>query len=191
MTTSKVKVEPATPQPGWINQKDMAISCGVSVRTLRNWDLEPVAKIGRDTFYTVGDVIENRLAAHQQKQGKYGKSDDAEFGLESIIDPVERLKAERMQEEIIQLRLRNAVLEGRSLPAWAVTEVLSRILSVAVGVFETLPLDIKRRYPDLDSSIITMLEERIAKTRNEAATVAQQLQDILDDVISEAEERVR
>lgn len=191
MTTSKAKAEPATQQPGWINQKDLALSCGVSVRTLRNWDLEPVAKIGRDTFYTVADVIENRLAAHQQKEGKHRKFDVDELGLEGIIDPVERLKAERMQEEIIQLRLRNAVLEGRSLPAWAVTEVLTRILSVAVSVFETLPLDIKRRYPDLDSSIITMLEERIAKTRNEAATVAQQLQDILDDVISEAEERVR
>nr|BDD48062.1 hypothetical protein 16 [Pseudomonadaceae bacterium] len=197
MTKSKAptKAQPTTRQPGWLNKKEMAASLGISPQAFDSWGVEPVTKIGRENLYTVKDVVDNRVRKTQEKHhkemGGYNNPDDQGDGLPMILDPVERLKAERLKEEIVQLRLRNSVLEGRSLPSWAVTEVISRILSVAVGVFDTLPLEIKRRHPALDVRVIRMFEERIAKVRNEAATVPEQLQEILDDVIAEAEDRIR
>lgn len=190
MPKSKTNAEPTKRQPGWLNKSELATSLGISVQALNKWGLQPIARIGRESFFTVETVVDNRVQ-HAVSKLEKNNNQPAPASLEAIADPVERLKAERMQEEIIQLRLRNSVLEGRSLPAWAVTEVLTRILSVAVAVFDTLPLDIKRRHPDLDTRIINMVEDRIAKIRNESSAVSRQLQEILDDVISEAEDRIR
>nr|BDD45216.1 hypothetical protein 22 [Saccharospirillaceae bacterium] len=187
---AKTKTEPTSRQPGWLNQSELASSLGISVQALKRWGLQPIAKIGRESFYTAAQAVDNRVEHALNKQGKHLNQSPAQ-DLSSVSDPVERLKAERMQEEITKLRLQNSVLEGRSLPAWVVTEVVTRVLSVAVSVFETMPLDIKRRHPDLDVRIIRMIEERIAKIRNEAASVPEQFEDILDDVVSEAEERIR
>lgn len=186
---ARKQAEPTKRQPGWLNKSELAASLGISVQALNRWGLQPVARIGRESFFTAAEVVDNRVQNALNKEAKYNNTPPA-GNLDAIGDPVEKLKAERMQEEITKLRLQNSVLEGRSLPSWAVTEVITRILSVAVTVFDTMPLDIKRRHPELDVRIIRMIEERIAKIRNEAATVPTQLQDILEDVVSEAEERI-
>ena len=190
----KKTVKPIERQPGWLNQTEMAASCGISVVAFGKWGVQPVARIGRQAFYRVEDVIENRVAKLNNQLARSTNQPGAADGqrdLTAIVDPMEKLKAEKLEQEIISFRLRNSVLEGRSLPSWVVTEVISRVLSGAIKVFETLPLDIKRRHADLDNRVIKMFEDRIARIRNEAATVPEQLNEILDDIISEAEDRIR
>ena len=46
---------------GWINQKEMAASIGISAQAFVNWGLQPVARIGREIFYTVDDVIDHEV----------------------------------------------------------------------------------------------------------------------------------
>lgn len=194
MVMSKKKAQPIERQPGWLNQTEMAASCGISVVAFGKWGVQPIARIGRQAFYRVEDVIENRLAKINNQLARspnQGGQPGGETDLTAIVDPMEKLRAEKLQQEIISFRLRNSVLEGRSLPSWVVTEVITRVLSAAIKTFETLPLDIKRRHAELDNRVILMFEDRIARIRNEAATVPDQLNEILDDIISEAEDRVR
>jgi len=194
MVMKKTKAQPQTPQPGWLNQTEMSASLGISTVAFGKWGVEPVARIGRQAFYRVEDVLDNRMAKANNlaaRSANKGGTGDSQTDLTGIADPMEKLKAEKLQQEIISFRLRNSVLEGRSLPSWVVTEVISRVLSSAIKTFETLPLEIKRRHADLDNRVIKMFEDRIARIRNEAATVPEQLNEILDDIISEAEDRIR
>ena len=49
------------PKSFWLSQGKMAESCGISVEAFRQWKVPPVAKIGREVFYSVGDVTNNRV----------------------------------------------------------------------------------------------------------------------------------
>lgn len=172
-------------QPGWLNKKEMALSLRLSPTGFEKWDVQPIAKIGRETFYDCKAVLDNRL-----NEAGNNCPTSPTFDITDIADPVEQLKARKLEQEIVALELKNGVLEGRSLPATIVTEVITRVLSPAIGIFETLPLEITRRYPELDQRVIRDIEKAIAKIRNEAAEVPQHLDEILDDIVSEAEERI-
>jgi len=52
------------PKSCWLNQKTMALSCGVSLTTFQRWGVRPVARIGRQVFYSLRDVLDNRLDNH-------------------------------------------------------------------------------------------------------------------------------
>ncbi len=179
-------------KPGWLNAKDMSASCGTTPPTFRAWGVEPVGQIGREKFYIVKTVIENRVnAAAENRENRESQPPvftDDELSL--IPDPHERLKARKTEQEIIRLTLQNGVLEGRNLPATVVNEVVVRVLSPAISIFETLPLEITRRYPELDPRVIRDIEKAIAKIRNEAAEVPAHLDEILDDIVAEAEDRI-
>ena len=138
MVMKKKTVKPIERQPGWLNQTEMAASCGISVVAFGKWGVQPVARIGRQAFYRVEDVIENRVAKLNNQLARSTNQPGAAVGqtdLSAIVDPMEKLKAEKLEQEIISFRLRNSVLEGRSLPSWVVTEVISRVLSGAIKVF--------------------------------------------------------
>jgi hypothetical protein len=45
----------------------MAKRCGLSLSCFQKWEVEPIAKIGRQVFYRFSDVLENRLA-HQKSR---------------------------------------------------------------------------------------------------------------------------
>lgn len=50
-----------TRQPHWLNKSRMATSLGISTQAFDKWGVEPVARIGREAFYDVRSVLENRL----------------------------------------------------------------------------------------------------------------------------------
>lgn len=55
-------------QPGWLNKKDMAASLHVSVQAFDKWGVSPVEKIGREAFFDMRSVLENRMNAMSRKQ---------------------------------------------------------------------------------------------------------------------------
>jgi len=46
---------------GQLTQAEAAASCGVSVSAFARWGVEPVARSGRNTYYTARAILENRL----------------------------------------------------------------------------------------------------------------------------------
>lgn len=184
-------------QPGWINKKEIAASIGISVQAFSYWGLQPVAKIGREAFYTVDDVIDYKVKRALEKAGEHGKLvvQEIEKRLSdpnlTLADRFEIRKLQKIELENERLGLQNAVLDGRSLPAWGVTEVLSRILSRAGEIFDGLPLKIKRKHPGIDKRVIEMLKAEIVKAQNEVDRLDDYSEEIIDEVVSEAEERIR
>lgn len=51
-----------------LNKKDMATSLGISVQAFDKWGVIPTEKRGREVFYDVRSVLENRLAHQVRKQ---------------------------------------------------------------------------------------------------------------------------
>lgn len=175
----------------------MASSIGISVQAFTQWGLQPVAKIGREAFYTVDQVIqfrEDRLAK------KLGQQDNQPAGaIEklladpnlAIIQRAEILKVQKLEEETRRLKLQNAVLEGRSIPAWGVTEVLSKILSRAGEIFDGLPLKVKRKYPNIDKRVVEMIKAEVVKADNEVARLGEFTDEIIAQIVLDAEDRIR
>src|SRR5690349_830737 len=48
-------------EPHWLNKSRMATSLGITTQAFDKWGVQPVAKIGRDVFYDVRSVLDNRL----------------------------------------------------------------------------------------------------------------------------------
>ena len=53
--------------PHLINKKNMAASCGISTQAFDKWGVKPYKKSGRQQFYRVQDVIENRVENELKK----------------------------------------------------------------------------------------------------------------------------
>ncbi len=193
----KQKTKKQTRRVGWINQKELAASIGISVNAFANWGLQPIAKIGREAFYTVNDVIDHEVERALKKLGEYSNLGGQNFE-DNLEDPnlslkarLEILKVIKVDLENHRLQLQNAVLEGRSLPAWAVTEVLSKILSRAGEIFDGLALKVKRKHPKLDVRVIELIKVETIKAMNEVARVDEYIDELIENVVNEAEERIR
>ena len=184
-------------QPSWLNKKEMAGSIGISVQAFGNWGLQPVAKIGRETFYTVDNVIDYCLARELKKIGEHNNVAGQDFEEQlskpelSLSARLDILKVIKVELENHRLELQNAVLEGRSLPAWAVTEVLSKILSRAGEIFDGLALKVKRKHPKLDVRVIELIKAETIKAMNEVASVEEYIDELIENVVNEAEDRIR
>lgn len=184
-------------QPHWLNKKDMARSIGISVQAFDKWNIDPVARIGRETFYAVDDVldfyVERELARLAPQDNQPGSDIEKQLLNEELPLKQRRdlLSLQKLERENHRLGLQNAVLEGRSLPAWGVSDVLSKILARAGEVFDGIPLKIKRKLPKTDKRVIEMIKAELVKVQNEVARLDEYTEEIIDKVVGEAEERIR
>lgn len=62
-----------TKQRGWLNKSEMAASLGISPQAFDKWGVQPIERIGREAFYTVADVVENRIQHAARKQQPEGE----------------------------------------------------------------------------------------------------------------------
>lgn len=56
---------------GWVNKKTMAASLGISVQAFGKWGVLPVARVGRESFFTVEDVVAYCIAQDRKKRSKH------------------------------------------------------------------------------------------------------------------------
>lgn len=160
---------------GWLNKKDTAASNGISVQAFDKWGVQPVAKIGRESFYTMECVVENRVAQALRKQQ-----------LTSDLDPeVEaKLMQERLRLTAAQAdaqEMKNMVSERAMVPVGFAVFALSRTISSVAAKLDTVPLLHKRKHPDLDVRHIESLQRDIAEIRNAAADLADDIPDLIDE----------
>ncbi len=175
----------------------MAKSIGLSVQAFDKWGIDPVAKVGRQVFFSVDDVIDFVVARAEKKNGGnnnlLGKSFEEAMAMTDMdyLQRAELLKVEKVALETQRMKLQNAVLEGRSIPAWAVTEVLSKILARTGEIFDSLALKIQRKHPNIDKRVVELVKNEVIKAQNEAAHLGDYTEEIIDNVIAEAEEKIR
>ena len=103
---------------------------------------------------------------------------------------IEAEKAGLVKAQRIAQELKNEILEGRSLPADAVRDVVGKVLIAAAGIFSALPLNIKRKFPEIEKRVIDLIHEDIVRLQNEAAMIDEYIDQAIDDAITEAEEKV-
>ncbi len=61
-----------------LNKSDMASSLGISVQAFDKWGVQPVEKRGREVFFDVRSVVDNRIEHQSRKlQPSPGEDDDS------------------------------------------------------------------------------------------------------------------
>lgn len=168
-----------TRQPYWLNKKRMAESLGISVQAFDKWDVQPVQRIGREAFYDVKTVLENRLQHQSGKQqlGDAEKDPDLEYKT-----AVERLRLTKEQADAMAMR--NEVKRRHLVPVDFVTFALSRITSLIGSTLDTVHTKVKRKHPDIETRHLEAVQREVAVTRNETAKLNERLPEILNEFIA-------
>jgi phage terminase Nu1 subunit (DNA packaging protein) len=140
------------PKEHWLTQQNMAKSLGVTVSAFARWEVEPVTRIGKHVYYDVRSVLDNRL----EKADQAGSNGDIE---------AERLRLTRAQAEGQEIK--NELAKGKTAPMEIITLSLSTVAGAASGILDSLPLDIKRKFPELDTQMIEAIRRQCVKAQNE------------------------
>jgi len=166
-----------------LNKKNMAESCGISTQAFDKWNVKPFKKVGRQQFYRVQDVYQNRIDNELKKNtnrvNPQGEKIDLEFE-----------RAKLTQQQRITQEIKNEILEGKAIPVDAARDVLAKILAQVGATLDSLAPNIKRRHPEIEQRIIDFIKSETIKHQNEAANLDNYLDDIIDDVINQAEAKV-
>ncbi len=168
-----------TRQPYWLNKTRMAESLGISVTAFDKWGVEPVAKIGRESFYDTRAVVANRL---QHQAGKQQPGETDKDPLVEYKTSVERLRLTKEQADAQEMR--NEVKRRHLVPADFITFAFGRLCGLIGSTLDTVHTKVKRKHPDIDSRHLEALQREVAVTRNEAAQLHERLPEILNEFLS-------
>lgn len=171
-----------TRQPGWLNKSEMAKSLGISPQAFDKWGVEPVAKIGREAFFRVQDVVQNRIEHAARKQQPEGADGEAVDPLADHKLTLERIRLTAAQADAQEKK--NRVAEKELVPVAFATFALARIAAQIGSKLETVCKTVSRRHPELDARILESFEREIAMARNIAAQFGDDLPGILDEYLS-------
>lgn len=157
-------------QAHWLTQQQMAKSLGITVSAFSRWDVEPVAKSGRYLYYEARAVLDNRLA----KADQAGSNSDIE---------AERLRLTRAQAEGQEIK--NELAKGKTAPMEIITLSLSTVAGAASGILDSLPLDIRRKFPELDTQMIEAIKRQCVKAQNEISRLDEVVVDKLREYLEQ------
>ncbi|MDU9415561.1 terminase small subunit [Pseudomonas sp. zfem005] len=170
-----------TKQRGWLNKSDMASSLGISPQAFDKWGVQPVLREGREAFYRVQDVVQNRIEHAARKQQPEG-------GLPEDLDPFaemkltqERLRLTRAQA--IAQEDKNQVRAKQLVPVPFMTFALARIAAQIGSKLETVAKSISRQHPEVEPRVLDSIERELALARNVAAKFGEHIPDILDEYL--------
>lgn len=170
-------------KPGWLNKKQMTDSLGISTQAFDKWGVDPVAKIGRESFYDVRSVVENRLQHQAGRQLPGSEEVDPLIGYK--ID-CERLRLTREQADA-QAR-KNKVGDKELVPVGFMIFALSSLSAQLASTLNTIPKSVKRKHPDIAVRHLDAVETEIAVTRNAAVGLADRIPELLDEYIASVDE---
>jgi phage terminase Nu1 subunit (DNA packaging protein) len=164
-------------EPHWLNRTQMAKSLGISGSAFDRWGVQPVARIGANKYFDVRVVMDNRLAHQAQSlQPAAGEFEDGTMDFE-------RLRLTRAQAEGQEIK--NELAKGKTAPVEIITLVLSRIAGEASGELDSLPLNIKRRHPEIASQVIESIKRHCVKAQNAISRTGESLDNHLNDYLAD------
>ncbi len=171
--------------PTWINKKDLAARLGISVQALGKWGVEPVGKVGREVFFTLRDVIDNRIenAAKNDNLGNLGTTADEKEETRQLARNRQREEYLLAKERRIGQQQKNEIQAGTMIPTEFATFALSRLAARVASILDTLPLTIRRAHPDLEARHIDSITSEVAKARNTAAEADEILPELVEEYV--------
>lgn len=161
----------------YLNKKDMASSLGISVQAFDKWNVEPVKRDGREVFYDVRSVLNNRLL--HQEETKKNEEDSDLLDDEIKVERRRLLKAQADDQE-----RENARAEALLVDTAFCSFVLSRVAGEVASILDTIPLAYQRKFPGLSKHHVNYLKGEIIKARNKAARTGEIIPDLLDEYIN-------
>ena len=168
-----------TRQPWWLNKKRMAESLGISVQAFDKWGVEPVAKIGRESFYDTRSVLDNRLQHQTGKHQLTGVDVDPLIEYKTLV---ERLRLTKEQADAQAMR--NEVKRRNLVPVDFMTFAFGRLTGLIGSTLDTVHTKVKRKHPEIEPRQLEAVQRAVAVTRNEAASLHERLPEILDQFLS-------
>ncbi|WP_348968797.1 terminase small subunit [Escherichia coli] len=160
-----------------MNKKNMAQSCRVSATAFDKWGVTPVERKGREAFYDVASVIDNRVSnAINQITDDKGEIDDDEL----LRVRIRLLTAQAEAQELKNERDRGDVIDTEFC-----MYALSKLASQISSIMDSLPLTMQRRFPQITPAMLDGLKREVVKACNASATVADNLPKILADYLAE------
>jgi len=97
----------------------------------------------------------------------------------------ERLRLTRAQAEGQEIK--NDIAKGKTAPVEVITVVLSKISGEASGELDSLPLNIKRRHPELENQVIESIKRHCVKAQNAISRTDESLEHFLNDYITDSD----
>ncbi|MGQ7957673.1 terminase small subunit [Pseudomonas sp. SP16.1] len=171
-----------TKQPGWLNKSEMAKSLGISPQAFDKWGVEPVARVGREAFYRVQDVVQNRVDHASKKHQLVGGDGDTPDPMIEYKLLQERLRLTTAQAYAQEQK--NQVNDKILVPVPFATFALAKIAAQIGSKLETVGKTVSRRHPEIDPRILETLEREIAMARNITAQFGDDLPGILDEYLA-------
>lgn len=168
-------------QRGWLNKSEMADSLGISTQAFDKWGVEPIARIGRETFFDARSVVNNRV-------GRIGS-------IQQPSDEIDPLAEQKLVQERLRLtsaqaaaqELKNEVSNRILIPSEFITFTLSRLVPEISSTLDTLPMVVRRRHPELEPRHLETLEREATKIRNACAKFASILPELIDEYLDSTE----
>ena len=166
-------------EPGWLNKTSMAASLGISVQALDKWGVKPVARVGRSVYFTVSEVLQNRLENEAAKQ-QPDFDPDEELGSGLDFERYRLTKAQATAQE-----LKNEINQQEVVPVEFAAYALARVAAEASGVIDSTPLNLIRKNPELTTHQQENIKRELAKAMNALSKLANEMPSILNDFIRE------
>jgi phage terminase Nu1 subunit (DNA packaging protein) len=161
----------------YLNKKEMASSLGISVQAFDKWGVEPVKKEGREVFYDVRSVLDNRLLHQDDSKKNDEESDQLDDDIK--IERRRLLKAQADDQE-----RENARKDSLLVDTDFCTFVLSKVAGEIASILDTIPLAYQRKFPGLSNAHSKYLKGEIIKARNKAATTGDIIPKLLNEYIN-------
>ncbi len=166
----------STRQEHRLTHDQMSKSLGISPQAFRLWGVEPVEKQPPFVFYTVADVLANRLAHQAAKLER--PSDGASVA--------ERMKAEgdaKLRLTLAQAEgqeIKNAQLRKELAPVSVIEWVIGKAGGQISAILDAIPLQLKKRNPKLTASNLETIRRDIVKAQNAASQMTVDLDEYYD-----------
>ncbi|MEC5321177.1 terminase small subunit [Brenneria populi subsp. brevivirga] len=158
----------------------MAASLGVSVQAFDKWGVQPVEKRGREVFYDVRSVLNNRLE-HQARKQQLNQPGDDENAQNIEYERWRLTRAQADAAELANEKNKQEVVETEFC-----TFVLSRVAAEISSIMDGIPLSMQRRFPELESRHIAFLKGDVVKAMNKAAALDGMIPGLLNEYIDQS-----
>lgn len=160
-------------QKHWLTQTEMSELLCVARQTLFRWGVEPVAKIGSNTYFTLQDVIENRVE-NALKHVTPSKPEDATL-------EYERYRLTKAQADAQEHK--NRIADQQVAPLDFIAFVLSTAAAEIAGIIDSLPLNITRKHPELTVIQQENIKRELAKAMNAISRIDERMEDKLIEYV--------
>ncbi|EEZ6129843.1 terminase [Escherichia coli] len=160
-----------------MNKKTMAQSCRVSATAFDKWGVTPVERKGREAFYDVSSVIDNRVNnAISQLTNDKGEIDDDEL----LRVRIRLLTAQAEAQELKNERDRGDVIDTEFC-----MYALSKLASQISSIMDSLPLTMQRSFPQMTPVMLDGLKKEVVRACNACTKLDENIPRMLSDYLME------